>query len=392
MHSTLTDLHTPLFCCQQISTKFCGQNLLDTNNSSSYIPIVEKQYLFKIVRLFLTALLIIVMAPTGAFADECRSNRFQPTFVRHNSVAPRVWYVEQGGNFTLMGSPAEAQAACRARGVRQAISGQTCFQRNWGDFGCGCNITPSPNATCARFQTYLQSIGTGPGSADDQFCRQLYARGDAENRAGNTAREQQNLAGARGRYQQALLLFRQGDSDPRCSGFRTQFATALAIAQRNLQRVTGGAPPGPQPGGRNAFCDNYARNAVAQNQQNLARRCGYSGPRWQSNFNNHYNGCLRLSTNAANSEQRQRVTDLNRCTSRTSPGPQPGGRNAFCDSYARNAVAQNQQNLERRCGYSGPRWLSNFNTHYNWCVRTPTNTANSEQRQRVTDLNRCPRR
>lgn len=112
-------------------------------------------------RIVLALLAFFVTVP-AALADECRGNQFQPTFVRHDKNKPFAWYVESGGGFTLMPDPAAAQAACRARGVRQAIDGQTCAQRSWGDFGCGCNITPSPNATCARFQAHLKSKGLIP--------------------------------------------------------------------------------------------------------------------------------------------------------------------------------------------------------------------------------------
>lgn len=283
-------------------------------------------------KLALIAITLFVAAP-AALADECRTNVFQPTFVRHNSVAPRVWYVEPNGSFTLMASPDQAQATCRARGVRQLIGGRSCLQRNWGDFGCGCNIAPSPNATCARFQNYLRTIsstgpvlgpgmmnninipggdianflsndpavcrsacqnnsncvawtwvrpgiqaasgrcwlknsvpsqvsstccvsaierrtqtGTMPSPSDDPFCRDLYARGDAANRAGNAARDRGNIAGARASYQQALSLFRQGAADRRCTRFRADFANAATIVERNLQRVAAGTPPTPQPG------------------------------------------------------------------------------------------------------------------------------------------------
>ena len=107
-------------------------------------------------RLFLSAMLMVAFAPAGAEAAECRSNRWQPTFVRHNSVSPTIYYVEPGGGFTRMLSPAHAQATCRSRGVRNTIGGRTCRQRSWGGFACGCNISPSPNATCARFQRWLR--------------------------------------------------------------------------------------------------------------------------------------------------------------------------------------------------------------------------------------------
>lgn len=98
----------------------------------------------------------VMMTATAAVGAECNHNNWQPTFVRHSSVAPTVYYVEPGARtFTPMQSPQQAQQTCRQRGVREPINGQTCWQRSWGDFGCGCNIRPSPNSTCARFQRFL---------------------------------------------------------------------------------------------------------------------------------------------------------------------------------------------------------------------------------------------
>lgn len=107
------------------------------------------------IRLLAALVAAIVALPALAQAAECTSNRFQPTFVRHNINAPQVFYVEPNGGFTAMGSPQQAQDTCIQRGVRQRISGRDCRGRNWGDFGCGCNITPSPNTTCANFQRFL---------------------------------------------------------------------------------------------------------------------------------------------------------------------------------------------------------------------------------------------
>lgn len=320
------------------------------------------------IRLLLILLFSLPVA--SAVAGECQSNSFTPTFVRHNSIAPWIWYVEPSGGFTLMLNPTEAQATCRARGVRQLIAGQSCFQRDWGGFGCGCNITPSPNATCARFQAFLPTI-----RANDQMCRNLYATGDRQNRAGNDARAAGNIAGARSNYNTALATFLRGQNDPRCKRFRSQLQNAVAIVRRNIQRVAGGTPP------RNAFCDRYARTAVTQNQENLRRNCGYRPPVWQSDYGNHYRWCLGVSQATANAGEQQRVDGLRRC--RRQP------QNAFCDRYARTAVAQNQENQRRHCGNTGPRWQSNYQNHYRWCTGVSQSSANYEQTQRRNSLNRC---
>ncbi len=318
------------------------------------------------------AAVTLLLSVASALAGECTSNQFQPTFVRHNSIAPWVWYVEPGGRFTLMLTPDEAQATCRQRGVRQTIASQNCLQRNWGDFGCGCNLTPSPNATCARFQAFLPMI-----RAADQYCRDLYAQGDNQNRAGNAARSAQNFASARGNYTAALNNFTQGMNDRRCKRYRSQFANGVQIVQRNIQRVTGNAPQ------RNQFCARYARTAVTQNKQNIQRRCGYTGPVWQSDYGNHYRWCLMVNAATAKAGEQQRVDALNRC--RRKP------QSTFCAHYARTAVAQNQENIRLGCGNTGPRWQSNYDNHYRWCTTTSQSSANYEETQRRHALNRCGR-
>ena len=103
-------------------------------------------------------LVFCLLAPSICLAGECTDNNWQPTFVRHDAVKPNVYYYT-GSDFILMVNPIQAQQTCQAQGVRNVINGQTCQQRNWGDFGCGCNITPAPNTTCAAFQAFLRRKG-----------------------------------------------------------------------------------------------------------------------------------------------------------------------------------------------------------------------------------------
>jgi hypothetical protein len=105
-------------------------------------------------RLCAIASVLVVLAAGVAHAGECNNNNFRPTFVRH-AAHPNIHYVDPNGGFIAMITPEQAQATCQSRGVRQLIHGRDCFGRNWGDFACGCNITPNPNSTCQRYQSYL---------------------------------------------------------------------------------------------------------------------------------------------------------------------------------------------------------------------------------------------
>lgn len=108
-----------------------------------------------------------------------------------------------------------------------------------------------------------------------------------------------------------------------------KFALDLRIEYIFKAGVSGGPPTTDGSGtqGNTAFCSNYANRAVQQNQQNAARRCGFSGGRWQDNYGNHYNWCLGTNTAAADSEDRARDADLARCAQGAAaqpPGPRPG--------------------------------------------------------------------
>ncbi len=196
----------------------------------------------------------------------------------------------------------------------------------------------------------------------------------------------------------------------------------------------------PLPDNKRAFCEQYAERAVSQNNDNLRRKCGYTGVRWQSNFDAHFNWCMTTDPASAESETRIREADLKRCRPAESidGGPVPEGhppddkpgwccddekvfrsdrenckrrggtffvdertardkckttlkddKRPFCEEYARKAVSQNKENLRRKCGYSGQRWLSDDNAHFNWCMDVDGAAAEAERRSREADLKRC---
>jgi len=64
-------------------------------------------------------------------------------------------------------------------------------------------------------------------------------------------------------------------------------------------------------------------------------------------------------------------------------------RNPLCEQYARRAVSMNQENLNRNCRYTGARWTSDYQGHYNWCIKAPRSTVDSETRAREGELKNC---
>jgi hypothetical protein len=63
----------------------------------------------------------------------------------------------------------------------------------------------------------------------------------------------------------------------------------------------------------NTRCAAYAQSAVAQNRQNLALRCGFTGARWDANAANHENWCRVVDPALPASETAARAQDLEKC-------------------------------------------------------------------------------
>jgi hypothetical protein len=63
--------------------------------------------------------------------------------------------------------------------------------------------------------------------------------------------------------------------------------------------------------------------------------------------------------------------------------------NARCAQYARRAVSLNQENLQRGCRYTGGRWTSDYQGHYNWCLSAPPSAVASETRAREESIKKC---
>ena len=127
---------------------------------------------------------------------------------------------------------------------------------------------------------------------------------------------------------------------------------------------------------KESACKNYAKAAVALNQENLKQGCGLTGSQWHSNYNNHYNWCmLGKNLKYTGKETRAKQFALKECSKKNA-----------CDQYAKDAVAQNQENLKQGCGFKDGQWHSNYNNHYNWCLKSTGDSAQSESKARQGDL------
>jgi hypothetical protein len=67
-----------------------------------------------------------------------------------------------------------------------------------------------------------------------------------------------------------------------------------------------------------ARCADYARTAVAQNKENVANRCGFTGARWYSTEEqDHKNWCMGVDAAMPVSEAAARAQDLSKCRQTT---------------------------------------------------------------------------
>ena len=64
-----------------------------------------------------------------------------------------------------------------------------------------------------------------------------------------------------------------------------------------------------------AFCQDYATNAVTAAKENVELRCGNAGPRWTINFNEHVDWCKSLEDQEGppNAEAAARASALQTC-------------------------------------------------------------------------------
>ena len=142
-------------------------------------------------------------------------------------------------------------------------------------------------------------------------------------------------------------------------------------------------PPGMAPGDKmqttQQACTSYANDSVAQHKENLAKGCGFPPPRWSADHQGHYQWCLSAPPGLAKAESQARQAELATCY----------GKNT-CDQYAKTAVAQNSENLQKSCSFSGPAWDSNYNNHKQWCMHGDNaKRAAAESQSRQTQLARC---
>lgn len=111
-------------------------------------------------------------------------------------------------------------------------------------------------------------------------------------------------------------------------------------------------------------CDHYARMAVAENITNTQNNCGFDGPAWNADYQQHVHFCREAERSTISDQIAGRERQLLECLSRG------GGRTDHdCDTYASQSVSQFAEAGRSRCGdqFSGPGWSADAGEHYRWC-------------------------
>ena len=166
---------------------------------------------------------------------------------------------------------------------------------------------------------------------------------------------------------------------------------------------------GAEAQGRRAACGDYAREAVEQNETNLRRKCGFEGPRWNSNEGGHLAWCL-ISPDGAEREAAARREQLQGCREDRREDRREGreerredrregrddrrdgkreGKRANCDTYAKLAVVQAEANEKYECGNRGGEWSTRESAHFQWCMKSRRAYLGDELRYRTGELQKC---
>jgi len=167
----------------------------------------------------------------------------------------------------------------------------------------------------------------------------------------------------------------------RGAAMRVRKKRIVASSLVAITLVMGFAAKGESP----AVCQMYAQEAVSAFRTAQSRNCAIQPPRWQASFNNHLNWCLSASPEAVKNEGLIRLYEVNLCTN-------PTDLLRRCDTYAKTAVSQEQENLRRDCRIAGPegRWSTSYEAHFVWCnFHNDQNAERIEQREREGPLTQC---
>lgn len=131
-------------------------------------------------------------------------------------------------------------------------------------------------------------------------------------------------------------------------------------------------------------CKEYAQTAVTQHEENLRSGCGFTDPRWHTDYTAHYEWCLHAPEDEGVRENQGRQEMLARCASSGT-----SGKEAECSAYAQTAVAQYHASRTSHCNLTDPRWHDDYEAHFHYCLDSPTEMSARENQDRQQLLDNC---
>ncbi len=140
--------------------------------------------------------------------------------------------------------------------------------------------------------------------------------------------------------------------------------------------------------GRAERCQDYARGAVRQAEENDRNNCGFNGPRWNADRGAHFAWCM-LFPRQADNESDARKDDLRKCVADRRPSGNREGKRANCDTYSSIAAVQADANDKYKCGNRGGEWNNDKRAHFQWCMTNKREFMLDEMRYRAQELQKC---
>lgn len=139
----------------------------------------------------------------------------------------------------------------------------------------------------------------------------------------------------------------------------------------------------------NLNCDAYAQVSVKDAQTNALLGCGFSGEEWSTRYGDHLTWCQQEQVKMANltAVDNGRKQALAQCERQGNPDG--GSKAAECNRYAEEAMAAQTTNQRRDCGYSGARFGSTLQGHFNWCMGAGYNQIIAETNARRESIKIC---
>lgn len=62
---------------------------------------------------------------------------------------------------------------------------------------------------------------------------------------------------------------------------------------------------------------------------------------------------------------------------------------ANCDTYGKLALQQQQENVESKCGFTGPEWSPDLKAHVAWCGTVGPDQWKAQLQSRKQQLDAC---